>query len=140
MIFVPAQKEDGVYHVHGFLRVPAAALALARSLMTVQTKGAAVVVDAPLAVQRFAQQLTRSCGRFPYSLHIDHESEAKPSLVDVAVNRSRRAEKLDYLIEPGPEVRSWDAMAWVPGRLWRRLDKRWAADASATREGDEVVL
>jgi hypothetical protein len=121
-ILVPAQKQGGVPHVHGLLRVPIAALNVGITVMSVETKGTRIRVSAPSAVERFAAFLRRFASGWPTSLHVDHDtSEAMPAVIDVTSNREARARVLGYLTQPGAEVRSWDLVQLVPRRQWSQL-------------------
>jgi hypothetical protein len=73
-ILVPAQKQHGVLHVHGFLRVPVAAVNAGITVMSVQTNGTRIRVSAPRAVERFATYLRKFAGGSATSLHVDHEA------------------------------------------------------------------
>ena len=123
-ILLPAQKRDGVPHVHGFIRVPARAQAAGLALLTVQTNGTNVKILAPQVVAGFVQYVRQLTHGAPTSFHLDHcEAQA----VDLVADRDRREHKLKYLTESGPEVRSWDRLELVPGRVWKRLLKSWDA-------------
>lgn len=119
-IMLPAQKRDGVPHVHGFLRVPAAAGCAGLSLLTVQTNGTNVEILAPRAVTGFVQYVRQFTHGWPTSLHLDHH---QAHAVDLVADPSRRWGKLKYLIAPGQEVRSWDRTELVPRRVWHRILK-----------------
>ena len=72
-IVLPAQRPDGVFHVHGFLRVPLAALTFGVTQVSVQTNSRRVRIEAPRAVERFVSYLREFAGGSPTSLHINHE-------------------------------------------------------------------
>jgi hypothetical protein len=72
-MFVPAQKEDGVLHLHGYLRVPLAALAIGMTEMVVDTDGQPVRITAPTAVASLATQLERLAKGARLSLHVAHD-------------------------------------------------------------------
>jgi hypothetical protein len=54
---LPAEKLDGVRHVHGFLRVPARAEDTPLSVLTVQTHGEITQILAPKVVARVAHYM-----------------------------------------------------------------------------------
>jgi len=73
-IVLPAQRQDGVLHVHGFLRVPLAALRLGIARIAIRTNGELVWIEGPRAAERFVSYLREFAGRSSTSLHIDHEN------------------------------------------------------------------
>jgi len=48
VLYLPAQKEQGVHHIHGFVRIPSEALQLGFQKMRIDTDGAKRVVTVPL--------------------------------------------------------------------------------------------
>ena len=107
--------------MHGFLRVPACARSAGLCLTTVQTNGRSHQIVAPTAVARLVHRV-RWFAAAPTSLHLTHRNL---QAVDFALDPQRREQKLDYLLAPGREVRSWDRLEVVPGHVWRRLIKEW---------------
>jgi hypothetical protein len=130
-IMLPAEKRDGVRHVHGFLRVPARAGSAPLSLLTVQTNGTNVEILAPRAAARAVHYVRQFAHGAPSSFHLDHRGA---HAVDLVADQDRRREKLSYLTASGPEVRSWDLLELVPRRVWQRLVNSW--DHAGTEHGD----
>src|SRR5207244_6127152 len=118
VVWLPAQEENGVQHVHGFLRVPAAAAGGELALMANNTNGRLIQVLAPPAVRHFTAFLRRRSGRMSCSPHFHHGDEATRLVKSVADDRQQFDQKLDYLLRPGREVRSWDLLDWAPKRIW----------------------
>jgi hypothetical protein len=139
-MLLPAQKEHGVYHLHGFMRVPPAAVNTPLVALIVETQGRGVAIKAPIALKHFSGHLRRFSGGSSSSLHFDHDEGVSPVAIDMAVNVARRSEKLTYLTQPGPEVRGWDATEFVPSRFWKRLVKAWAKDSATDDLDDEVLV
>ncbi len=71
-IVLPARKQDGVFHVHGFLRVPLKALARGCTVFAIRSNGRTIQVSGPVAVERFVAHLREFCGRARTSLHVIH--------------------------------------------------------------------
>ena len=78
-IVLPAQKRDGVPHVHAFVRIPNAARPDARSRLTIQEGGVSVEILAPKAVTRFVAHL-RELAHGPSSLHLAHHNGAASNM------------------------------------------------------------
>jgi hypothetical protein len=135
--WLPAQKEDGVLHLHALLRIPVSALDGGTVQMIVKTDGRAVAVEAPTAVTTFATSVLRTCGRAASSLHFDHTEGVMPSVKSVSDDRSQFEGRIEYLLQAGAEVRSWDRFAWTPHRIWARLMKRWVT-VGQPAEDEEV--
>lgn len=117
-IMLPAEKQDGVRHAHGFLRAPVAALSAPSAVTVVQTHGTDVTIRAPQVIAGLVRHLRQSVNGGPTSLHIDHHDGYA---INVAADRDSREKTFTYLTAAGPEVRSWDRLEWVPGPVWRRL-------------------
>jgi hypothetical protein len=126
---LPAQKQDGIFHVHGLLRVPTSALGGPMAQVFVQTDGRRHKIEAPEAIARFAHHLRTFAGGAVTSLHIDHNGASR--VVDVTNDKVRRVLKLTYLTARGAEVRSWDELQFVPFAVWRRMTK--GLDLAGTR-------
>jgi len=127
-IILPAEKRDGVRHVHGFLRVPTAART-PLSVLTVHTNGSSHAIAAPQIIARFVHHVRRFAQHAPTSFHLTHYDARG---VDLGTDRDRRWRKLSYLVERGQEVRSWDLLELVPGRVWRRvMDHRVGPDVES---------
>ena len=140
VMMLPAQKRDGVFHVHGFLRVPQAALTLGRDRLSQDTDGRRCVVDAPLAVVLFASYLREFSAGAPSSLHIDHQEATFPHATDMTTDKKRRVEKLGYLTQAGAEVRSWDLMMFVPKNAWKPLFTGWSTSGVEMADRRAVSL
>jgi hypothetical protein len=133
-LVLPAQKPDGVFHAHLFLRLPPVAASRPYVSLTVQTNGRFTVIQAPPVAKYFVRQFRWRSGRYPSSVHLVHDDRQQPVAIDLAVDRVRRAERLRYLTDIGEERRYWGALEFVPGRFWKRLERSWASTVAEHRD------
>ena len=131
-LVLPAEKRDGVRHVHGFVRLPSEACRIGQSRVRVETHGEAAWITMPRVLGRFTQYLRRFAEGRVTSLHIGH---ANGEAIDCGADQRERWRQLLYLNARGKEVRSWDCLEMVPLSLWRRLTR----DARPSDDGLRFV-
>jgi hypothetical protein len=119
-VMLPAQAENGIPHVHGFIRIPELAEARGQNSMCVQKDGSVAAIIAPTALGHVMRYMRAEALDYYASIHVAHEDG---EAIDVASHPRRRQRKLEYLIDNAPEVRSWDRVEFMPWRLWRRVLK-----------------
>jgi hypothetical protein len=120
MIILPAQRQDGVLHVHGFIRVPTLAARCGDKAMLIQEQGVGTAIVAPTILADLVMYMRVFALDYNTSFHVAHDHGHATDLVS---DRKRRQEKLEYLIKYGLEVRSWDRVDLVPWQCWQRLLK-----------------